>query len=85
MVEVVKVSVGFELADLFPSFSFLAKISPSRCKYERLKQGIERIIDNVIKSIKRANQQRKVVKEVQRKISWMFFKSFITRVNVGFP
>ncbi|PON94076.1 Cytochrome P450, E-class, group I [Trema orientale] len=51
--EAIKISVGFELADLFPSFSFLAHlISRSRPKYERLKRRAARIIENIVKEHK---------------------------------
>ena len=42
------VSVGFELADLFPSVSLLAKISRSRPKLEELQQRAGRIIGKII-------------------------------------
>ncbi|PON43452.1 Cytochrome P450, E-class, group I [Parasponia andersonii] len=50
--EAVEVSMGFELADFFPSFSFHAKISPARPKLERLQRRAARIIENIIKDHK---------------------------------
>ncbi|PON94068.1 Cytochrome P450, E-class, group I [Trema orientale] len=42
------VSLGFELADFFPSVRFFARISRSRPKLERLQQRAARIFDNII-------------------------------------
>ena len=52
VLDIAEISLGFELADLFPSFSFLAKISPARPKLQRLKQRAGRIMENIIKEHK---------------------------------
>ena len=57
--EAVEVSVGFELADFFPSFSFLAKISRSRPKLERLQRRAAIIIENIIKDQEKNNSREK--------------------------
>ncbi|PON43458.1 Cytochrome P450, E-class, group I [Parasponia andersonii] len=48
LVEAVEVSLGFELADFFPSVSFFARISRSRPKLERLQQRAARIFEDII-------------------------------------
>ncbi|PON43457.1 Cytochrome P450, E-class, group I, partial [Parasponia andersonii] len=52
VVEAMDVSVGFELADLFPSFTLFTKISRSKPKLERLQRKAARIIENIIKEHK---------------------------------
>ncbi|PON94064.1 Cytochrome P450, E-class, group I, partial [Trema orientale] len=59
VVEAVEVSIGFELADFFPSFGFLAKISPARPKLERLQRRAARIIENIIKDHKENKSSEK--------------------------
>ncbi|XP_024029880.1 cytochrome P450 71D9-like [Morus notabilis] len=45
-------SGGFDFVDLFPSFSFLAWITPSRPKCESIKRRAGRIMENIIKEHK---------------------------------
>ncbi|PON43443.1 Cytochrome P450, E-class, group I [Parasponia andersonii] len=47
--EAVELSGGFELADLFPSFGFLALISRARPKLKRLQLRAARIMESIIK------------------------------------
>ena len=50
--EVVKTSLDFELANLFPSVSLFSLISPSRRKLESLKQRAAMILENIIQEHK---------------------------------
>ncbi|PON94073.1 Cytochrome P450, E-class, group I [Trema orientale] len=52
LLEAMEVSLGFELADLFPSVSFFARISRSRTKLEKLKQRAARIFEKIIQEHK---------------------------------
>ena len=57
VVEAVKLSGGFELADLFPSFGFLALISRVRPELERLRQRSASIMENIIKDHEEKNEK----------------------------
>jgi cytochrome P450 len=46
--EALEVSGGFDIADVFPSVSFLHLISGTRTKLERLHQEVDRIMDIII-------------------------------------
>ncbi|XP_024029898.1 cytochrome P450 71D11 [Morus notabilis] len=50
MVEAIKLSSGFDLADVFPSFGFLDPlIFGTRAKLEKLHEKSDRIVENIIK------------------------------------
>ncbi|KAF4396059.1 hypothetical protein G4B88_020696 [Cannabis sativa] len=46
--EAIEVSLGFELADLFPSFKLFYHMSPSKPKLERLRERVARIFEEII-------------------------------------
>ncbi|XXG46475.1 hypothetical protein AAC387_Pa02g1316 [Persea americana] len=48
MKEVIELSGGFTLADLFPSLEFISAISGMKCKLERARQKIDGFIDEII-------------------------------------
>ena len=49
VMEATKIGSGFDLADVFPSFSFLDPlIFGTRAKLEKLRQKSERIVDNIL-------------------------------------
>ncbi|KAL5548606.1 hypothetical protein UlMin_003837 [Ulmus minor] len=52
VVEAVKISGGFDVADLFPSVNFLPMISRTKSKLEKLHQRADLIMENIIKEHK---------------------------------
>ncbi|XP_062078745.1 cytochrome P450 71D9-like [Humulus lupulus] len=48
MVEAMKVSLGFEISDLFPSVKLFSQMSRSRPKLQKLRERAERIFDEII-------------------------------------
>jgi len=67
----IKVAGGFNIGDLFPSATWLQRVTGLRPKLERLHQQTDHIMENIIMNIKRQSQKPKITKGKQ-KILWMF-------------